>query len=101
MGPFTAMRPVAAVVDISSGQHTAQSSSTHANAPPASRASSAATLEISRPVAQAQEQSALREALAAPAQISETARQKVEAAQRAYTMTLLAVGVNPFMNRPP
>ena len=101
MGFISAVRPVIASVEPVA---TAQGGNTAGSAPASqsgSRASAAAASEIAQPVAQVSGSNTTRPPLTDQSMLSEAARDKVEAAQRAYMMTLRAVGVNPLANRVP
>ncbi|SEB94913.1 hypothetical protein SAMN05519105_1642 [Rhodobacter sp. 24-YEA-8] len=98
---ISAVRPVMAAVEPVANAQAGTSAGSAPASQSGSRASAAAASEIARPVAQASGTNSSRPPLTDQSLLSEAARDKVAAAQRAYMMTLRAVGVNPLANRVP
>ena len=101
MGFISAVRPVLPTADLSSHSQAGTSAGSAPASQAGSRASSAGATEIAQPVAQMAGPGTARPPLTDQSNMSELARTKVEEAQRAYMMTLRAVGVNPLVNRVP
>ncbi|NPD15812.1 hypothetical protein HOY34_11425 [Xinfangfangia sp. D13-10-4-6] len=101
MGFISAVRPVLPTADLPSHGQAGNSAGSVSASQSSGRASDAGSTEIANPVAQTVGTNASRPPLTDQSNLQELAKTKVEEAQRAYMMTLRAVGVNPLANRVP
>lgn len=101
MGLFSAVRPMAAVMDSSTHPSVGSSAGNAPAAQSGGKTASLASPDSARPVTPTQASGFSNRIQSEDGLVAESARARVEAAQRAYMMTLRAAGLNPLANPVP